>query len=111
MHRGNPDSVYRLTGGILPYNTYLFPPAGTLPDGIGAPNSSYNGSTIKTTIGGENLPETEWQVELTGDEQPGIKHVRTPYGIFPFIVNALSEDVEAFQGTPGQTQCNCPQKR
>ena len=25
LHRGNPDSVYRLTGGVLPYNTYLFP--------------------------------------------------------------------------------------
>ena len=108
LHRGNPDSVYRLTGGILPYNTYLFPPAGTLPDGIGAPNPSYNGSTIKTTIGGENLPETEWQVELAGDEQPGIKHVRTPYGIFPFIVNALSEDVEAFQGTPGKHNAIVP---
>ena len=32
LHRGNPDSVYRLTGGVLPYNTYLFPAGGTLPD-------------------------------------------------------------------------------
>jgi len=108
LHRGNPDSVYRLTGGVLPYNTYLFPPAGTLLDGIGAPNSSYNGSTIKTTIGGENLPEIEWQVELAGYEHPGIKHVRTPYGIFPFIVNALPEDVEAFQGNLGKRNAIAP---
>lgn len=108
LHRGNPDSVYRLTGGVLPYNTYLFPPAGTLPHGIGVTNPSYKGSTIKTTIGGENLPETEWQVELTADEQPGVKHIHTPYGIFPFIVNALSEDVEAFQGTPGKYNAIAP---
>ena len=31
LHRGNPDSVYRLTGGVLPYNTYLFPTSGTVP--------------------------------------------------------------------------------
>ena len=31
LYRGNPDSIYRLTGGVLPYNTYLFPAGGTLP--------------------------------------------------------------------------------
>ena len=30
-------------------------------------------SIIQCVIGGENLPETEWQVELTVDEQPGLK--------------------------------------
>ena len=102
LHRGNPDAVYRLTGGVLPYNTYLFPPAGTLPDGIGVTNPSYKGSIIKTTIGGENLPETEWRVELTADEQPGVKHIHTPYGIFPFIVNALSEDIESLSDINSQ---------
>ena len=80
LHRGNPDAVYRLTCGVLPYNTYLFPPAGRIDD------------TIQATIGGENLPETEWQVELNG--QPGLKQIRTPYGIFPFIANELPETME-----------------
>ena len=80
LYRGNPDAVYRLTCGVIPYNTYLFPPAGKIDEGIQA------------KIGGENLPETEWQVEL--DSQPGIKHIRTPYGIFPFIANKFPEAVE-----------------
>lgn len=80
LHRGNPDAVYRLTGGALPYNTYLFPPAGKIEE------------VIQATLGGENLPETKWQVEL--DRQLGIKHIRTPYGIFPFIANNLPEAVE-----------------
>ncbi len=80
LYRGNPDAVYRLTCGVIPYNTYLFPPAGKIDE------------VIQAKIGGENLPETEWQVEL--DSQPGIKHIRTPYGIFPFIANNFPEAVE-----------------
>ncbi len=80
LHRGNPDAVYRLTCGALPYNTYLFPPAGKTDE------------VIQATIGGENLPETKWQVEL--DRQLGLKHIRTPYGIFPFIANDMPETVE-----------------
>ena len=80
LYRGNPDAVYRLTCGVIPYNTYLFPPAGKIDE------------VIQSKIGGENLPETEWQVEL--DSQLGIKHIRTPYGIFPFIANNLHEAVE-----------------
>ena len=80
LHRGNPDAVYRLTCGALPYNTYLFPPAGKIE------------AVIQATLGGENLPETKWQVEL--DRQLGLKHIRTPYGIFPFIANNLPEAVE-----------------
>ena len=80
LYRGNPDAVYRLTCGVIPYNTYLFPPAGKIDE------------VIQAKIGGENLPETEWQVEL--DSQPGLKHIRTPYGTFPFIANNLPEAVE-----------------
>ena len=80
LYRGNPDAVYRLTCGVIPYNTYLFPPAGKIDE------------VIQAKIGGENLPETEWQVEL--DSQPGLKHIRTPYGIFPFIANNFPEAVE-----------------
>ena len=104
LHRGNPDSVYRLTGGVLPYNTYLFPAGGTLPNGnrlseeaaarFYGPPTPPEANVVQCVIGGENLPQTEWQVELTANEQPGLKQIRTPYGIFPFIVNAHSEAVE-----------------
>ena len=108
LHRGNPDAVYRLTGGVLPYNTYLFPAGGTLPLGniddahttqktdqvAYGPPSPPKTNTVHCVIGGENLPETEWQVKLTAGDQPGLKQIRTPYGIFPFIVNANPETIE-----------------
>ena len=104
LHRGNPDSVYRLTGGVLPYNTYLFPAGGTLPNGnrlseedaarFYGPPTPPEANVIQCVIGGENLPQTEWQVKVTAAEQLGLKQIRTPYGIFPFIVNAHSEAVE-----------------
>lgn len=104
LHRGNPDSVYRLTGGVLPYNTYLFPAGGTLPNGdhlskeeaerFFVPPTPPAANIVQCVIGGENLPQTEWQVELAADEQPGLKQIRTPYGIFPFIINTHSEVVE-----------------
>lgn len=109
LHRGNPDSVYRLTGGVLPYNTYLFPAGGTLPDAdmnrtqpatetnqaLYGPPSSLKANIVQCVIGGENLPETEWQIKLTPDDQPGLKQIRTPYGIFPFVINAHPEAIEA----------------
>ena len=108
LHRGNPDSVYRLTGGVLPYNTYLFPAGGTVPNGdhlseeeaarFYGPPTPPEANVIQCIIGGENLPQTEWQVELTADEQLGLKQIRTPYGIFPFIANAHSEAVEEDTG-------------
>lgn len=92
LHRGNPDSVYRLTGGVLPYNTYLFPAGGTVPNGdrlsnekterFYGPPTPPKTNVIQCVIGGENLPQTEWRIELTADEQPGLKQIRTPYGIF-----------------------------
>ena len=104
LHRGNPDSVYRLTGGVLPYNTYLFPAGGTLPnrdhlskeetERFYGPPTPPAANIVQCVIGGENLPQTEWQVELATDEQPGLKQIRTPYGIFPFIINTYSEAVE-----------------
>ena len=104
LHRGNPDSVYRLTGGVLPYNTYLFPAGGTLPnedhlskeeaERFYGPPTPPEASIVQCVIGGENLPQTEWQVELAADEQPGLKQIRTPYGIFPFIINTHPEAVE-----------------
>ncbi len=106
LYRGNPDSVYRLTGGVLSYNTYLFPAGGTVPGAERRPEEStvaFHGpptppepNVIQCVIGGENLSETDWQVKLTADEQPGLKQVRTPYGVFPFIVNTHSETIEEY---------------
>ncbi|MXY28798.1 hypothetical protein F4Y59_11625 [Candidatus Poribacteria bacterium] len=104
LYRGNPDSVYRLTSGVLPYNTYLFPAGGTVPGAerrleenaemFYGPPTPPEPNIIQCVVGGENLSETDWQIEVTADEQPGLKQVRTPYGIFPFIVNTHSEVVE-----------------
>ena len=108
LYRGNPDSIYRLTGGVLPYNTYLFPAGGTLPskerrpeeraEMFHGPPTPPDPNLIQCVIGGENLSKTDWQVELTANEQPGLKQIRTPYGIFPFITDAhpqtIEEDVE-----------------
>ncbi len=82
LYRGNPDSVYRLMSGVVPYNTYIYPTGGEI------------GSKIQTKIGGENLKETDWEVDLRNEQHPGIKLIRTPYGIFPFFANQYSEDVE-----------------
>ena len=82
LYRGNPDSVYRLMSGVVPYNTYIYPTGGEI------------GSKIQTKIGGENLKETDWEVDLSNEQQPGIKLIRTPYGIFPFFANQYTEDVE-----------------
>ncbi len=82
LYRGNPDSVYRLIIGVVPYNTYIYPTGGKI------------GTKTKTTIGGENLPETELEIELPSDQQPGVTLIRTSYGIFPFIANQYSEEVE-----------------
>ncbi len=104
LYRGNPDSIYRLTGGVLPYNTYLFPPGGTVPGKTRLPEEraeTFHGpptppepNLIQCVIGGENLPETDWQVELTANEQPGLKRISTPYGIFPFITDAHPQTIE-----------------
>lgn len=82
LYRGNPDSVYRLTSGVVPYNTYMYPTGGEI------------GKVTQTTIGGENLPETKWDVDLPSDQVPGVTLVRTPFGIFPFIANEYTEDIE-----------------
>ena len=81
LYRGNPDSVYRLMSGVVPYNTYIYPTGGKI------------GGKIQTKIGGENLPETDWEVDLT-NEQPGLKLIRTTYGIFPFFANEFPENIE-----------------
>ncbi|MCZ6678545.1 MAG: pre-peptidase C-terminal domain-containing protein [Candidatus Poribacteria bacterium] len=83
LYRGNPAAVYRLTMGVVPYNTYLFPAGGQI------------GTVIEGVIGGQNLPETSWTIDLTGEQTPGRKQLFTPYGVFPFIASTTSEAIEA----------------
>ena len=82
LYRGNPSSVYRLTMGVIPYNTYLFPAGGQI------------GRVIEGVIGGQNLPETSHTIDLTKDTALGLKQIFTPYGIFPFIASDALEMVE-----------------
>lgn len=82
LYRGNPDSVYRLIIGVVPYNTYIYPTGGKI------------GTKTQTTIGGENLPETQLEIDLPSDQQPGVTLIRTSYGIFPFIANEYDEQLE-----------------
>ena len=68
--------------GVIAYNTYLFPPSGQI------------GTVIEGVVGGKNLPETPWTVDLTKEETPGIKQIYTPYGVFPFIVSNEPDLIE-----------------
>ena len=96
----NPASVYRLSMGTIPYNTYLFPPAGTI------------GTTVNAVIGGENLPEAsatdprallDIPIDLTADREPGLGEIHTPYGSFPFVSSLAPESVELAMSDPVDT--------
>jgi len=97
LYRDNPASVYRLSMGAIPYNTYLFPPAGRL------------GTKIKGVVGGENLPEIarpdqktslNTTIDLQADQTPGLRQVLTPYGSFPFIASFVPENIEVEMNEP-----------
>ena len=100
LYGNNPSSVYRLSMGTIPYNTYIFPPAGKI------------GTMINAVIGGENLPEIsathssaslDIPIDLTGDRKPGFDEIRTPYGNFPFISSLAPETVEVAMSEPIDT--------
>ena len=82
LYRGSPAAVYRLMMGVIPYNTYLFPTGGRV------------GTVIEGVVGGENLPETSWTIDLSRDKTPGLKQILTPYGVFPFIASTAPEMME-----------------
>lgn len=97
LYGNNPSSVYRLSMGTIPYNTYLFPSAGRI------------GTIITAVLGGENLPEVsatdssgslDIPIDLTADRKPGLEEVRTPYGNFPFISSLAPETVEVGLSEP-----------
>ena len=70
LYGNNPSSVYRLSMGTIPYNTYIFPPAGKI------------GTTVNAVLGGENLTEIsatdsngslDIPIDLTADREPGLE--------------------------------------
>ncbi|MDE0298331.1 MAG: cytochrome c [Candidatus Poribacteria bacterium] len=96
----NPASVYRLSMGTIPYNTYVFPPAGTI------------GTTVNAVIGGENLPDVsatdpraslDIPIDLTTDQEPGLGEIHTPFGSFPFVSSLAPESVELAINDPVDT--------
>ena len=100
LYGNNPSSVYRLSMGTIPYNTYIFPPAGKI------------GTTVNTVIGGENLPEIsttdssaslDMPIDLTSHEKPGLGEIRTPFGNFPFITSLAPETLEVAMDEPVDT--------
>ena len=100
LYGNNPSSVYRLSMGTIPYNTYIFPPAGKI------------GTVINAVIGGENLAEIsatdssaslDIPIDLTGDRKPGFDEIRTPYGNFSFISSLAPETVEVAMSEPIDT--------
>ncbi len=82
LYRGSPVAVYRLTIGVIPYNAYIFPTGGQI------------GTVVEGVVGGENLPETSWTIDLTRDTNPELKEIFTPYGVFPFIASSTPETAE-----------------
>ena len=99
LYGNNPSSVYRLSMGTIPYNTYIFPPAGKI------------GTTVNAVLGGENLPEIsatdsngslDIPIDLTADREPGLEEIRTPYGNFPFISSLAPETVEVAMSEPAK---------
>lgn len=100
LYSNNPSSVYRLSMGTIPYNTYIFPPAGKI------------GTVIHAEVGGENLPEMSAAdssaslgipIDLTAYQKPGLGEIRTPYGNFPFISSLAPETVEVAMTEPMDT--------
>ena len=100
LYGNNPSSVYRLSMGTIPYNTYIFPPAGKI------------GTVVNAVLGGENLPDIsatdssashDIPVDLTANRKPGLEEIRTPYGNFPFISSLAPETVEVGLSEPIDT--------
>ena len=97
LYGNNPSSVYRLSMGTIPYNTYIFPPAGKV------------GTVVNAVLGGENLPDfsatnssasLDIPIDLTADQKPGLREIRTPYGNFPFISSVAPESLEVAMTEP-----------
>ena len=74
LGRGNPGSVYRLTMGAIPYDTYLFPPGGQV------------GTQIKALVVGKNM-EPNAALTFNAPARIGLNTLGTNYGMQQFIVS------------------------
>lgn len=88
LYRGSPSSVYRLTIGSVPYDTYLFPAGGR------------RGETAEVALGGQNVAPEAVPVTLPAEAPPGIREVATRWGVFPFAVGSYPEYVQRGGGSP-----------
>lgn len=92
LYRGSPSSVYRLSAGELPYNTYLYP-AG-----------AKRGASAQVTVAGENM--TSRSLTVPAGPTPGIRLIPIPEGRLPFAVGEHDEYLEA--DTKGPQQVTVP---
>lgn len=88
LYRSSPSSVYRLSMGSLPYNTYLYPAGGK------------RGTTARVTLGGENMQPTAVEIPVAANAGAGARHVATRFGTFPFVAGDYDEYLDKEEATP-----------
>lgn len=88
LYRSSPSSVYRLSMGALPYNTYLYPAGGK------------RGTTVQASVGGENMPAASVDIPVAAKAGLGARHVATQFGTFPFVAGDYDEYLEKEQRGP-----------
>lgn len=88
LYRSSPSSVYRLSMGALPYNTFVYPAGGK------------RGTTAKVTVGGENMQPTTLELPVAAKSGDGARHVSTPLGTFPFVAGDYDEYLDKDEDAP-----------
>ena len=86
LYRSSPSSVYRLSIGSMPYDTYLFPAGGK------------RGATAHVELSGKNLDPAAVDLPLAANAPVGVRLVATPRGRFPFVAGDYEEFTEAGDG-------------
>lgn len=82
LYRGTPKSIYRLSMGSLPYKTFVYPAGGK------------RGTTLKVTVGGENMVATTVDMPVPQNAPVGVRSVKTAQGVFRFVAGDYEEYVE-----------------
>ena len=91
LYRSSPSSVYRLSMGALPYNTFLYPAGGK------------RGTTVQANVGGENMQPVSVAVPVAAAAGAGERQVSTQFGSFPFVAGDYEEFVEKDEPGPHPT--------
>lgn len=87
LYRGREDLIYRLSIGVLPYITHIYPLGGR------------RDSTVLVELGGVNLPAENVDVAIPTDSPP-LRHVQLSHNglrsnVLPFGVGDMREEHEA----------------